>query len=166
MQNKSQMEIMGLVIIIILIAIGMLFAVQFMLKKPTGKPTAAVKESILAANFLNALLSTSTDCYERNIRELLQDCALTSGATTCTSEGGFPMNSCDYVEAQIRYILDNSIDMWNKDYYFTIEGSSDVERIMIGTLDDEPCPGEREAKSHPVPVRPGFEIKLWLEICG
>ncbi len=81
MSKKSQMEIMGLVVIIILIAIGMLFAVQFLLKKPTGETAAKAEESVLAANFLNAMLSTTTECQSRTVRELLQDCALTSGAT-------------------------------------------------------------------------------------
>lgn len=155
--KKSQMEIMGLVVIIILIAIGMLFAVQFLLKTPAGKPEAAVKESIIAANFLNAMLSTTTDCYGRTVRDLLQDCALTSGATDCSG-----INSCDYVGSQIEILLDRTISRWNKDYYFSIAGAYDVEQIKFGS----PCPGEKEAKVHPVPVRPGFEIKLTLEICG
>ena len=155
--KKSQMEIMGLVVIIILIAIGMLFAVQFLLKNPAGKPEAAVKESIVAANFLNSMLSTTTDCYGRTVRDLLQDCALTSGATDCSG-----INSCDYVSSQIEILLDRTISRWNKDYYFSISGAYDVEQIKFGS----PCPGEKEAKVHPVPVRPGFEIKLALEICG
>ena len=100
-KRRAQMEIMGLVIIIILIAIGMLFGVQFLLKKPTARPTASVKESILAANFLNAMLSTTTDCYDRSMRDLLQDCALTSGATTCMTPDNFTLNSCDYAQEQL-----------------------------------------------------------------
>lgn len=156
-KNKSQMEIMGLVVIIILIAIGMLFAVQFLLKKPTGQSEASVKESILAANFLNAMLSTTTDCHGRVIRDLLQDCALTSGAADCDG-----INSCDYASSQIEILLEGSLGRWNKEYYFSIEGAYDVEQITFGA----PCPGEKEAKVYPVPVRPGFEIKLKLEICG
>ncbi|MBW2973335.1 hypothetical protein KY346_03000 [Candidatus Woesearchaeota archaeon] len=155
--NKSQMEIMGLVIIVILVAIGMLFAVQFLLKKPAGRETAAVKESTIAANFLNAMLSTTTDCYNRNIRELLQDCALTGGTTRCPGQ----RNSCDYAADQIRIMLDKTLSTWNKDYYFSIKGAPGVEAISFGNS----CPEcEREAKIHPVPVRPGFEIQLTLEI--
>ena len=159
MQNKrSQMEIMGLVIIVILVAIGMLFAIQFLMKKPVGKETTAVKESTLAANFLNTMLSTTTDCFGRNMRELLQDCALTGGATNC-----FGMSSCDYAADQLDVMLNTTLGKWNKEYYFSITGAPDVERISFG---EECTTCEREAKIHPVPVRPGFEISLRLEIYG
>lgn len=154
--NRSQMEIMGLVIIVILVAIGMLFAIQFLMKQPAARETAAVKESTLAANFLNTLLSTTTDCYGRTMRELLQDCALTGGSTDC-----FGMNSCDYAAGQIDLMLENTLGKWNKDYYFSISGAPDVEKISFGT---ECLSCEREGKIHPVPVRPGFEIALRLEI--
>jgi len=159
MQNKkSQMEIMGLVIIIILVSIGMLFAIQFLMKKPTGRETAAVKESTVAANFLNTMLSTTTDCYKRNMKELLQDCALTGGSTNC-----FGLSSCDYVSDQIEILLNNTLAKWKKDYYFTISGAPDVEKISFG---NECLDCEREAKIQPVVVRPGFEIELRLDIYG
>jgi hypothetical protein len=156
------MEIMGLVIIVILIAIGMLFGVQFLLKKPTGKQTAAVKESILAANFLNTMLSTTTDCYDRTMRELLQECALGTGSTTCTGRLGDSLAVCDYALEQLTIMLGNTLDVWDKPYYFFIEGATPTNSVRLG----EACKGEKEAKSQPVPVRPGFEIVLWLEICG
>lgn len=159
MQSKrSQMEIMGLVIIVILVAIGMLFAIQFLMKKPVGRETTAVKESTLAANFLNTMLSTTTDCFNRNMRELLQDCALTGGATNC-----FGVSSCDYAALQLDTMLKDTLGRWNKDYYFSIKGAPDVEKITFG---EECTYCEREAKIHPVPVRPGFEIYLKLEIYG
>lgn len=161
MSKKSQMEIMGLVVIVILIAIGMLFAVQFLLKKPTGETAAAAKESVLAANFLNAMLSTTTDCKSMTVRELLQDCALTSGAVSCATDFG-EISACDYASQQIEILLGRTMKTWNKDYYFSIEGAADVNAIKFGA----PCPGEKEFKMHPVPVRPGFEIRLMLEICG
>jgi hypothetical protein len=157
MQNKrGQMEIMGLVIIVILVAIGMLFAIQFLINAPAGRETSAVKESTMAANLLNTMLSTTTECYDRNIRELLQDCALTGGSTNCLGQ-----SSCDYARDQIQLMLDNTVGVWNKDYYFSIQGADSVAKIDFG----EQCTTcEREGKVHPVPVRPGFEITLRLEI--
>ncbi len=153
---KAQMEIMGLAIIVILVALGMLFAVQWMLKAPGVTPAEAVKESQLAANFLNTLLSTSTDCFDRPVRGLLQDCALTGGRLDC-----FGVSSCAYVQREMTPMFEGSLGSWNKDYYFSISGSPDVETLTAG----QPCTGEYESKRHPVPVRPGFEITLKLDIC-
>jgi len=153
---KAQMEIMGLAIIVILVALGMLFAVQWLLKSPGTSPAEAVKESTLAANFLNTMLSTTTDCHDRSVRELLQDCSLTGGRLDC-----FGTPSCEYSEQIIGSMLEGSLDRWNKDYHFTISGSADVKNIEFGSA----CMGEYESKRHPVPVKPGFEIVLKLDIC-
>ena len=56
--SRSQMEIFGLVIIVILIAIALLFAIV-VLTKPPESGVVQVKESVMAANFLNTVMSTS-----------------------------------------------------------------------------------------------------------
>lgn len=157
MTRKCQMEIMGLAIIMILVGLGLLFAVQFILK-PSQDTTVRVKESVLAANFLNTLLSTNTPCLQRNIKELLQDCALTGGIIECS--GG---RSCEYAGQQIKQILDNTLAIWRKDYKFSISGAPEVAKI---TFAKGKCAGDKEAKEHPVPVKSGFNIVLKLEICA
>lgn len=157
MSNKSQMEIMGLAIIMILIGLGLLFAVQFVLK-PSADVAGHVKESTLAANFLNSLLGTSTPCHQRNIKELLQDCALTGGLIECPDG-----SSCEYAGRQIRQILDDTLVIWRKDYKFNISGSPEVKAISFSR---GKCSGDKEAKEHPVPVKAGFNIVLKLEICS
>ncbi len=158
MRNKrSQMEIMGLAIIIILISLGLLFAVQWMLKAPPTKPVQRAKESVLAANFLNTMLGTTTDCNKRTIRELLQDCALTGGVTKCDGQ-----TSCTYVRSIIQKLFDETFKKWNMPYHIAMTGATPIEQLDFGT---KPCPGEREQKTHPLPVRPGFEITITLEIC-
>jgi len=154
--RKSQMEIMGLAIIMILVGLGLLFAVQFVLK-PSQDTTARVKESVLAANFLNTILSTNTPCLQRNIKELLQDCALTGGIIEC------PERSCEYAGQQIKQILENTLEVWRKDYKFSITGAPEVSKI---TFAKGKCTGDKEAKEHPVPIKPGFNIVLRLEICA
>ena len=153
---RAQMEIMGLAIIIILVSLGMLFAVQWMLKKPGVTLAEAEKDATIATNFLNTVLSTTTDCYDRSVRALLQDCALTGGRLNC-----FGIGSCEYAKREITTMFEGSLDKWQKKYYFTISGAPDVESIRFG----QACTGEFESKRHPVPVRPGFQIELKLDIC-
>ena len=157
MQRKSQMEIMGLVIIVILIGLGLLFAVQIVLKPQKADQTQRIKESTLAAQFLNTLLSTTTSCQKRSVKELLQDCAL---ARTVTCETG--ETSCTYAKKTIKPILDTTLREWRKSYLFSIKGSSEVEKLIFS---EGTCIKNKEVKTHPVPVKPGFDIVLKLEIC-
>ncbi|MEM2915897.1 MAG: hypothetical protein QXT19_00860 [Candidatus Woesearchaeota archaeon] len=155
-RHKGQMEIMGLAIIIILVSLGLLFAVRWMLKPPVVEPQR-VEESVLAANFLSTMLGTTTECNKRTVRDLLQDCALTQGVTKC---GG--LSSCDYAKKIIEIMLAETFGKWKLNYYFSIRGNAPViEGIKFGS----PCPGAREKKEHPLPVTPTFEIVISLEIC-
>lgn len=154
--KRSQMEIMGLAIIVILVSIGMLFALMWMLQAPATKPVQRAKESVLIANFLNTAAGVTTECNQRTVRELLRDCALTGGVTTCLGQ-----SSCDYVNSILETMFNETLDAWGYDYYFTVEGTGRTSAINFG----EPCPGERERKSAPLPVQPGFEISLVLELC-
>jgi len=155
--KRAQMEIMGLAIIMILVALGLLFAVQWMTKSPKQQVQRA-KESVLAANFLNTMLSTTTDCNKRTVRELLQDCALTSGITKCPDG----KDSCTESHDIMAQLFDQTFKQWNLKYHFAMKGATPIEQLDFGTA---PCPGEREQKIHPLPVSPGFEISLTLEIC-
>lgn len=151
------MEVMGLAMIIILIALGMLFAVRFILKKPSVQPVQTAKESTLAANFLNVLLNTNTHCNQRTIKELLQDCARTGGITNCGTT-----NSCTFASETINTLLDTTFNQRNKAYQFSITGAPEVQKIQ---LSNGKCTKDKEAKQHPLPVTPGFDIILKLELC-
>jgi hypothetical protein len=155
MPSKGQLEIFGLAIVVILIALAFLFAVQFFLFIPDQDAVRPVKESAMAANFLGSVLGATTDCYGRDVKELLQDCAL-SGVLECP--GG--VNSCFYSEQEIRKMLDASLGSWKKSYFFSITGMPD--EISIGSK----CPGEKEFRQNPVVIRPGYDIMVTLEICG
>ncbi len=155
MQSKGQLEIFGLAIVVILIALAFLFAVQFFLLRPEADAIQPAKEGALAANFLNSVLGVTTDCYGRSIKELLQDCAL-SGVLQCHGD----TNACLYSEQEIKKMLDSSLGEWKKSYLFTVKGMPD--ELSIGKI----CSGEKEYKQHPVVVRPGYDILVSLEICG
>jgi hypothetical protein len=155
-KRKGQMEIMGLAIIVILVALGLMFAVQWMLQQPSTKQVQRAEEATLAANFLNTMLGTTTECNKRTMRELLMDCALTQGATKC---GG--ASACEYAEGILAQLFRDTFEEWSLRYYFTMQGASSVAEMEFG----EPCAGELEEKVHPLPVKPGFEILLSLEIC-
>ena len=164
LNKKGQMEIMGIAIVVILVSLGLLFALTIAFKKaPIGEETAQVKESIIAANFINTMRGTTiTECFGNTVEALLQDCAL--GATITCSNG---KDSCTEAPEIIKEMLEGTLAKWGKKYYFVITESSQpiAGTPIANTANSAPCTGEREMKEVPMPVRPGFEIKIRLEIC-
>lgn len=161
--SKGQMEIFGLVVIVILLALGLLFAVVI-LSKPPSQQSQRVKESVQAANFLNTMMSTtSLGCGKRSVRELIQNCAVASetwaGAATC--DDGVT-NTCEKAQDMIQQMLARTLGEWGKNYQFYMNGTVAVERIHIksGT-----CTGEREGSIRPEKIRPGLDVTLTLHIC-
>jgi hypothetical protein len=162
--SKAQMEIIGLVMIVILLAMGLLFAVVILTKSPSTEVTR-VKESIQAANFLNTILSTTTACDKRDVQNLLQDCATSSyengewiGADQCSTG-----NTCEVAKETIEIMLDKTLKEWNKDYVFFINGTRAIEPIKIQSGE---CGAEREGKTRQVLVRTGLDIFVTLHICN
>lgn len=161
MFSKGQMEIFGLVIIVVLLAIGLLFAVIILTKSPTLE-VQRVKYSVVAYNFLNTMMgTTSIGCGQRSVRNLLQDCALSPDwnvAFKC--ENG--LNTCQLTEEMIRDMLEATLGKWGKNYHFYINGTEAVEKIRI---EHGECKGEREGASRPEKIRTGLDVTLTLHIC-
>ncbi len=115
MAKKSQMEIMGLTIVIILMILGMLFVVRFVVLKPKSDIKQSYADTVLAANMKNSLLLFTTGCHGQKIQDLLADCVSSSTpAITCPNG----QNSCGYALQQIKAIFAQTLDKWNREYYF------------------------------------------------
>ncbi len=160
--RRAQMEIFGLVVIVILLAIGLLFAIIILTKTPT-RETQRVKESVQAANFLNTMMgTTSVSCAKRSARELLQNCALATsewiGATQC--EGG--LNTCELLHDMISTMLNQTLGTWGKNYKFFMNGTEAVDQIKA---ESGPCEGEREGSTRQEKIRTGLDVQLTLYIC-
>jgi len=157
--SRSQMEIFGLVIIVLLVSIALLFAV-FVLTRPAEQQVARTTESIVAANFLNTMFSTSAiGCGKRTVRDLVQDCAV-SGVNAARCENG--MSTCVFAEKIIAHMLNTTMGRWGKTYQFEIEGPPSVERLSVMSGQ---CRGEVQAASRPEKVRAGFDITVTLKLC-
>lgn len=155
---RGQMEIFGLVIIVILLAIGLLFAIVILSKAPSQE-IQKVKESVQAANFLNTMFSTTSGCDKRTVRELVQDCAVSEygQGTRCNGE-----DTCQTAERMIKTMLTQTLGKWGKQYKFYMNGTPSVEQMEIQTGE---CKGEREGTTRPEKIRPGMDISVTLHIC-
>jgi conjugal transfer/entry exclusion protein len=61
-RKRGQLEIMGLAIIVILVAVAALFAIKFVLMKPESA-LPVIDLSIKANNGLNAIIKADFKCY-------------------------------------------------------------------------------------------------------
>ncbi len=124
--KKAQMEIIGLVVIVILISVGMLFLTKFALQDEPDKKIFTRKE--LAASTMAALMkATAPDCkgsltsIPQVEKQLLEDCAvlkLNPGADSnyqCTLGNGL-VDSCNYLKAKLTEILETTLGKWGKSY--------------------------------------------------
>src|SRR3989344_6426270 len=150
--KKGQMEILGLVIIIILVMLGVLFAIRFVLQKPASNIEASIRESQLASNMLNAMLGTTTECSDATVTQLLQDCA-TAVSLRCPSG-----NSCSYAQSVINTMFDETFSMWNRMFHLAFKGSARIEALELGRA----CPGEFESTTRPIPTAGGGTISIRL----
>jgi hypothetical protein len=121
MAKKSQVEIVGLLIIVLMISFIILFAFVQSSKKPNPLLDPIKKES-LASDMISAMLRTSTDCtrYSIDMTDVLTQCVLwrDSGAsiTACTNGESY----CKYFERTAKAMFDETFKMWSTSYEMII----------------------------------------------
>ena len=156
--RNAQMEIMGLAIIIILVALAMLFVVQFVVLRQPSETKKTVTHKEIASNTIITLLDTTTECRGLSIAQLLENCA-EGGYIQCTGT----KNSCIYAEEVIQEILDNTLTAWNKEYYLTIK----VEDDNIAGSFGKPCPAAKTSSSPCCQLSTGIgTMSINIDICG
>lgn len=145
--KKAQMEIMGLAVIMVLISLGVLFAVKYVFLAPKSDIKEEYSQKNIAQNILYVLLDSDVKCNDNyiSIQDLLVDC---NGFKSmhCDNE-----DSCAFAEEEINNIFDKTLRNWNNKFYFN------AEEISI----NEKCPKGSKAGIQPLPY--GLEIRL--EIC-
>lgn len=170
MLKKSQMEIMGLAIIIILISLALIFTVRFVVLKKPIDIKKQYTQIELASNMINTLLRTTTeDCSSLSFTGLFQDCAdnynphdpIQSGTIVCdTGE-----KSCAYLQSKIPDIFDKTLEKWRVGYYFeAVVGTNTLVSDRCDSCADEICPA-RTHKEFPIPTGT-TTINIKLDICA
>ena len=129
MNQKGQVEMIGLVVIVILITLGMLFMAKFSLTDDSSKKKVIARE-FLASSAMGALMKTSAVCeqvdYYGNLKkeplfiqnELLEDCALyrtTDSEYQCKKK-----HSCIFLKELLGDLLNQTLGAGklNKHYEF------------------------------------------------
>ncbi len=83
MKKRSQMEIMGIAIVVVILSIVILFVIRWSILKEPVQYKKEFAQSEIATNLVNTMLSTTTECNEVTFSELFQDCAEGLTITDC-----------------------------------------------------------------------------------
>ena len=157
MRHKGQMEIMGLAFIVVIVTLGLLFTLLFFLTKAESNALPQSRQEILAANWINTFLGTTTDCNQQTVRELLIECARSGSSSMFCPD----TDACSKVQQVMDDVRQQTLDKWNLQYYLKATGPNDVNTISAG----KQCSGKQVLGSQAIPAF-GFDLSMDLAICG
>lgn len=157
MTSKAQMEILGLAIIMVIVVVLILFGL-FLILQPSDSVSSTYLSKGMAANTLNAIIGTTTECSGIQVKELIQDCA-SDRKIKC-----FDQSSCTYVKEVLQLLLTNTFRPINQYYFLESRGPATINELSFG--DKEECEvAEYEASTQIIPTRAG-RARLKLMICN
>src|SRR3989344_4988966 len=155
--KKAQTEMIGLVIIVILITLGMLFAAQFALNDAPEEKIFTRKG--LAYSTMNTISVTKFEFDGNKLpgSVLLKNCAgecLISTEADCQYSN---LDSCISFESQVSALFAETLDKWGKNYEFTsklVIGNDPVRDLVTITPEgtNTPCQGKDTDTSNPFPI--------------
>ena len=149
--RKSQMEMFGLAIVVILVFIGMLFLIMFYARAPdTLSAKEKYNDQVLAQNLLTAMFKLNTTC-SLGIQDMVRDCYLYRGTDQLYKCDN--IDSCSYTQRIFDNVLENTLVVWNKPFMMNITG----ERGLVYSKSNLEC----------LESVPGFHyISLYPEVTG
>ena len=163
--RRGQMEIFGLVFIVLLIMVGLFIYISISRPGPEEIGIEAEYERTqMASNFIDALLKVTTECSGQELWDILAACespGLAGGSLKCPG-GASP---CDEAKRVVQLALDNTLGVMQYDYQFSFRVQTDV---MWKLPDADLTCGNRVKPgsfSFPSPFT-GRTLEVRLEVCS
>lgn len=155
--HRSQTEILGFAMVVLLVSVGLLFFIYFVATSQGSDLKKVFTDKQLAVNMNDALLSSTSGCKGLEFERLIIDCA---GSASYSCSVG--VNSCDYLQSSLQNVFDKTLDVWGKEYRYQIyfQGEPPLVDISNGA-----CSGELEPGIFYLPVQ-GRTVFVRLDICG
>lgn len=154
--KKAQIEMIGLVIIVIIVITALLIFTVYKLTHPSKNIQKSYMNKEVATNLLITMTHTSIPgCHNFTLRELVVDCAKTYHTTTC---GDY--TSCEIANQTIYTILNRTLVDWDIGFKFEIEGTE----ISFVNLNCDSVFKEKVQGFEILPLYPG-DVEMTLDIC-
>ncbi len=137
-KKHAQIEIMGLMIIVVILALALLFIIKVVFMEREAPESQAYETSTLVEAFVNTLFQTTARCTgDVTIQDLLLDCARhpsSGGSITCTDG----RDACTFANETTGQILKETLDVWGYDtqgYEFIAVAPPEVEIVYYTSGD-------------------------------
>lgn len=153
--KKGQMEVIGLVVIVILITLGMLFLATFAFKSDSQKKIFTRKGLSYSAMsaVMKSTISEEAECFAQGYgsgtpklgSDVLEDCVKYMGVDFSIYQcrgpiSGGKQHSCIFLREMASYLLNQTLGSWNKNYEFHSqlvpvvggEATEIIEPIVVG----------------------------------
>lgn len=138
--KRAQIEMMGFVMVVILVTIGLFFAVSLRQPESSTKRTLTVySDEKLASNFLITLLETNI-AEDIKVHDYAVDCV----RQHVKDQGKYSVDTCVATEDIVEQILEDTLGAWGYSYEFTFTytDASNNPDILITNASATPCLGE------------------------
>jgi hypothetical protein len=168
--RKAQIEIVGLLIIVVMVSFMLLLVAKALVTKPPS-PVSDYAPQSEASSFMNAMLMTSSFCTEdTDVSNLVKNCAQspeTGGSLTCTNGS----RSCEFLDGILGQMLGNSFDSMKKNYEFVIKTANNEVIYSRNCSKQNHCTTYAPAKAYtwtqPLPTdAPGMDVTLMMCMGG
>lgn len=173
--NKSQAEIMGIAIVMVLIMLGIIFVIRFVILPEDVNIKKSYDQTQMAANFLSSAVKTTTECNKLSVTELIQDCAENYGNNLALYSCPNGMNSCDFLNYSMEILLNASLNIMpqvNYDLFICYWDEynaqcSTNQGDILSNFSKTGCLGKRvewESQQHSLPTDVGVRV-IQMYIC-
>ena len=163
--KRGQIEMAGLVVIVILITLGMLFMAMFALKGKESKKIFTRKE--LAYSTMSALMKTTVECGELKLSlqgDVLEDCVVHPKGSLRGDYSCDGMHSCDFFEVTATRLLNETLVEWKKRYDLQVVLGSRRVLEMVSPYGD--CRARERDTSKPFPLETDLgTVQSVLYVC-
>jgi hypothetical protein len=157
------MEMMGLAVIVILLALGMFFVARFALLKEKPSEAQTFQQSQIATSFVSTLLSSDAGCdTPASYTKLIED----------MSEPQFSLLDCgpdglvEHFNQSVYLILNRTLDIWDYSYQLAIRyplAAKDSPGLLTFSKGCE-RPLQEETKTYYIPSDFGT-ITIQMKLC-
>ena len=153
--RRAQMELMGMAFVVLLVSLGIIFAVRYIILSPSQSVASEYIRSQIPNRWVSAVFHTSLpDCHGANIQTVLQDCDENQDSIGLIDCG--VSTSCEYANTTIEAILHESLEKWHVRY-----------KLIISTpqgniFNNGTCFGDQLASRFPIPGRQNSYVNLYI----